>query len=134
MRATSTNFKSRRQRCSIKKVFLEISQISQENTCARVSFLIKPRNFVKKGTLAQVLSCEFCEISKNTFSYRTPPVAVSIENISKLLAEYICLGFVKVIFQIIDWKENIIYLHQNVWIDNVFSLRKLCIYRVQPRI
>ena len=26
------------QRCSVKKVFLEISQNSQENTCARVSF------------------------------------------------------------------------------------------------
>ena len=30
-------------------------------------------NFIKKETLAQVLSCEFCEISKNTF-YRAPPV------------------------------------------------------------
>ena len=29
------------QRCSVKKVFLEISQNSQENTCARVSFLNK---------------------------------------------------------------------------------------------
>ena len=29
------------QRCSIKKMFLEISQNSQENTCARVYFLIK---------------------------------------------------------------------------------------------
>ena len=29
------------QRCSAKKVFLEILQNSQENTCARVSFLIK---------------------------------------------------------------------------------------------
>ena len=29
------------QRCSEKKVFLEISQNSQENTCAKVSFLIK---------------------------------------------------------------------------------------------
>ena len=28
------------QRCSVKKVFLKISQNSQENTCARVSFLI----------------------------------------------------------------------------------------------
>ena len=28
-------------RCSVKKVFLEIWQNSQENTCARVSFLIK---------------------------------------------------------------------------------------------
>ena len=29
------------QRCSVKKTFLEISQNSQENACARVSFLIK---------------------------------------------------------------------------------------------
>ena len=29
------------QRCSVKKMFLEISQNSQENNCARVSFLIK---------------------------------------------------------------------------------------------
>ena len=29
------------QRCSVRKVFLEISQNSQENTGARVSFLIK---------------------------------------------------------------------------------------------
>ena len=27
----------------------------------------------EKETLAQVFSCEFCEISKNTFSCRTPP-------------------------------------------------------------
>ena len=32
------------QRCSVKKVFLEISQNSQEDTCARVSFLIKLRS------------------------------------------------------------------------------------------
>ena len=34
----------------------------------------------KKGVLrnlAQVFPCEFCEISKKTFSYRTPPVAAS---------------------------------------------------------
>ena len=29
------------QRCSVKKVFLDISQNSQENNCARVFFLIK---------------------------------------------------------------------------------------------
>ena len=44
-------------RCSIERMFLEISKNSQENTCARVSFEI----------LAQVFSCEFCEIFKNTF-------------------------------------------------------------------
>ena len=57
------------QRCSVEKVFLEISQNLHENTCARVSFLIKPKaySFIKKENIAQVFSCEFCEISKNTF-------------------------------------------------------------------
>ena len=32
---------------------------------------------MKKETLAQLFSCEFCEISKNTFSYKTPLVAAS---------------------------------------------------------
>ena len=62
------------QRCSIKKMFLEISQNPQEITCARASFLIK---FIKKETLEQVFSCEFCEISRNIFSYRTARVAAS---------------------------------------------------------
>ena len=62
------------QRCSVKKkVLLEISQNSQENTCARVSFLIKLQalglQLYLKETLAQmVVSCEFCKISKNNFS------------------------------------------------------------------
>ena len=29
-------------------------------------------------TLELVLSCEFCEIFKNTFFYRTPPMAASV--------------------------------------------------------
>ena len=67
-------------RCSVKKVFLEISQNSQENTCARVSFLIKFQagNFIKKETLAQVFCCEFYEIPKNTFFYRAPLLAAFV--------------------------------------------------------
>ena len=30
-------------------------------------YLLESCNFIKKDTLAQVFSCEFCEISKNTF-------------------------------------------------------------------
>ena len=57
------------QRCSVKKVLLEISQNSRENTCARVSPVPESQacNVIKKETLAQVFSCEFCEISKNQF-------------------------------------------------------------------
>ena len=36
---TKQNTEALAQRRSVKKVFLEISQNSQENTCARVSFL-----------------------------------------------------------------------------------------------
>ena len=56
------------------KVFLEISQNPQDNTFARASFLIKLQaccNFIKKETLAQVFSCDFCEISKNNIFHRT---------------------------------------------------------------
>ena len=36
-----------------------------------------PATLIRKKTLAQVFSCEFCEIYKNTFYYRTPLVAAS---------------------------------------------------------
>ena len=64
------------RKCYIKKVFLKILQNWQENTCARVSFLINLQasacNFIKKETLAQVSSCKFWEIF-----YRTSLVAAS---------------------------------------------------------
>ena len=37
----------------------------------------KVAGLIEKETLAQVFSREFCQISKNTFSYRTPPMAAS---------------------------------------------------------
>ena len=60
VRKFHTHLEAVAQRCSGKKVFLEISQNPQEN-----------------ASLSQMFSCEFCEISKNTFFYRTPPVAAS---------------------------------------------------------
>ena len=53
-------------------VFIEILQNSRK--IAVSEFL-----FIKKETLAQVLSCEFYEISKNNFSYRTPSAAASVD-------------------------------------------------------
>ena len=49
------------RRFSVKKMLLKILQNSQENICARVSFLI----VIKKETLAQVFSCEFYETFKS---------------------------------------------------------------------
>ena len=38
---------------------------------------LEARNFIEKETLVQMFFCEFCEISQNTFLYRTPLVAAS---------------------------------------------------------
>ena len=43
----------------------------------RISFLIKLQASAWKETLAQVFSCEFCKISKKTFSNKISPVAAS---------------------------------------------------------
>ena len=53
------------------------------NPPVRVSFFFNkiagaPCNFNKKGTLAHLLSCEFCEMFKNIFLYKTPLVAASV--------------------------------------------------------
>ena len=61
-------------------MFLKISQNSPEKIFGRVSFLkfqTSACSFIKKEALAQVFFCEFCEIFKDTFFYRTPPVAAS---------------------------------------------------------
>ena len=65
------------QRCSVKKVFLKISENSQENTCAR-AWGMKSATLSKKGTLAQIFSCEFYEIFKDIFFYETHLVAASV--------------------------------------------------------
>ena len=92
-----------------KKVFLEILQNSQENTCARVS--------------SQVFSCEFCKISKNTFSYRTPVAASVIlflvtENPLKMIKvvfiSTLKTFFVLKMFKVVAWLESWLWI-QNWW-------------------
>ena len=68
--------------CSVRKgVLRNFIKFTGKHMCERVSFLIKLQpsvcNFIKRETLAQVFFCEFCKISKNAFSYITPPVAAS---------------------------------------------------------
>ena len=72
---TNKQFQKQATEVFCKKMFLEISQNSLENICTRASFLIKLQaeacNFTKKETLAQVFSCEFYKISRNTFLQNT---------------------------------------------------------------
>ena len=94
-----------------KKVFLEILQNLQENNFARVSFLIKLQasacNFIKKKPLAQVFSREFYEISKNTFSYRTPLVAASVFQLSKQCSSF---SFIILFTNLYSFRQSGIFL------------------------
>ena len=58
------------RRCSVKKVFLKISQNSQENTCARVFFNkgagLRPATLFKKGLWHRCFSVNFAKFLKET--------------------------------------------------------------------
>ena len=79
--------RSSHQRCSVKKgVLRNFAKCTGKHLCQRLFFnkvtglsplLTGLSNFIKKEALAQVFSCEFCEIFKNTYFYRTPLVAAS---------------------------------------------------------
>ena len=61
-----------------KKGFLRnFAKFTGKQLCQRPFFNKVAGLFIKKETLAQVFSREFCEIFKNTYFYRTPPVAAS---------------------------------------------------------
>ena len=57
------------QRCSVKKVFLEISQNSQENTCAKVSILIK---FQASGLKPFTSVCPAHQVDELVLVFYTP--------------------------------------------------------------
>ena len=63
-----------------KGVFRNFAKFNEKHLCQSLFFNKVAGlscNFIKKEILVQVFSCEFCEISKNTFFDRTPLVAAS---------------------------------------------------------
>ena len=54
-----------------------LERLISRSTCFQLSDLSLRPTILLKETLAQVFSCKFCEISKNTFIHRTPLVAGS---------------------------------------------------------
>ena len=112
-------------RCSVKtKVFSEISQNSQQNTCTRDSFLIKLQacNFNKKESLVQVFSCEFCKISKNTFSKRTPPVAAIKTDLKTGVFLWLFQKFLRTVFFIQHFSWLLLEHSRNCETSSVYYL------------
>ena len=68
-------------RCSVKNVVLNnFAKLTGKHLCQSLLFnkVAGLCNVIKKNTLAEVFSCGFCEIFKNTFFYITPMVAASL--------------------------------------------------------
>ena len=70
--------------CSVIKIFLNILQNSQENTCIRVTFLIKLQaadlrsaNLLRKRLWQRCFLVNSAKFLRTLFFYRTPPVAPS---------------------------------------------------------
>ena len=66
-----TVFRSTQRRCSVEKgVLKKFTKLTGKHQCQSLSFnkvTGQACNFIKKRTLTQVFSFEFCESSKNTF-------------------------------------------------------------------
>ena len=68
-------FRSSRPEVFCKKsVFKSLTKFTGKHLYQSLFF---KKNFIEKETLLLAFSCKFYEISKNTFSYRTPLVAAS---------------------------------------------------------
>ena len=80
MAGIAQNRSSRSEVFYKKGVLRNFAKFSGKHLCQSL-FLIKVAglscNFIKKETVAQVFSCEFCEFYKNTFYVRTPLVVAS---------------------------------------------------------
>ena len=84
-----------------RKLFIEISQNSQENTCVKSLLL-------KKDALAQVFSRELGKIFKNILFYRASPMAASDKcpkNLSRIVVSqtstyYRSINYMKYVFSL----------------------------------
>ena len=77
-------YRNSHQRCCIKKaVFKSFAKFTEKHLCERLFFnkvAATAYNSIKKVTLLQVFSCEFCVIFKNTFLTEHIRVTASVNN------------------------------------------------------
>ena len=79
---------SRLEVFSKKEILRNFTKFTRKHLCQNVFFNkvveTEARNFILKRTLTQVFSCEFCEISLNTFSCRAFQVVASSSSLNRL--------------------------------------------------
>ena len=86
-----TFYRSSHQRCSMtESVFRNFRKFMRKDLSQNLFFnKVAGLNFIKKETLAQVFSCEFCEVFKSTFFtknlWTTASVFILLSNVSRIL-------------------------------------------------
>ena len=79
-----------------KDVYRSFTKLTGKHLCQSILFNkvagLRAATLFKK-TLAQVFSCKFWEVSKNTFSYRAPPVAATVLG-SYLFITHPCIFYI----------------------------------------
>ena len=102
IRHESFIMRSNQQGCSIKKVFLKFRKIRRKTPVPEFLILWSCRpescNFIKKETLAQAFSSEFCEIFKSTL----------LQNISGRLLLYYSISYSRSSF--FQCSEAVVYM------------------------
>ena len=87
--SNSTKIRSSRPEVFCEKgVLRNFAKFTGKHLCQSLFFNkvagLRPATLLKKETLAQVFSCELCEVSKNTFFYRTPPDTTASKKSQKI--------------------------------------------------
>ena len=85
-------YRSSRRRCSGKQMFLQISQNQQENTCARVSFLIKQEAYIFFTEHLRTTASQ----CKSDIAFRLDQNSMKLEKrlILKTYVHYLCHRFI----------------------------------------
>ena len=102
-----------------KKGFLRnFAKFTGKHLCQNL-ILIKLQNFIKKTTLAQVLFCEFCEISKNKFfteqlwttSFHALNYLQMLDN-NRVVVDFINRFYLTLFFYLTSLERLITYLYR----------------------
>ena len=125
--------RSSHQRCSVKKgVIRYFAKFTGKHSCQSL-FLIKlqtlPATLLKKETLVQVFSYEFCEISKNTFFTEHLWATASVQCFKNNLILPTLIPQ-SAIFGILESASNdSIFKSNKVFINHIVLIFKLYVYK-----
>ena len=122
-------FRSNHRRCSIRKgVLRNFTKFTGKHLCQSLFYrnsVPETCNFIKKETLAQVFSCEFCEISKNTIFIEH--LRATVSGFSNFIVK------LSVIHLIQKHLKSLLWVQSQSYVEVLYVKWKSC-FSKQPRL